>query len=86
MRNIQKEKKDFFRGSPAAILTSAGATSLEETARLPFFFFAMCGLNMHPGVKKCHEWSLTFWRNDSRLRILTIKIGLLGDFDKIALL
>ena len=38
MRNIQKEKKkDFFRGSPAAILTSAGATSLEETARLSFF-------------------------------------------------
>ena len=60
MRNIQKEKKDFFRGSPAAILTSAGATSLEETARLPFFFFAMCGLNMHPGVKKVSRMVFNF--------------------------
>ena len=61
MRNIQKEKKDFFRGSPAAILTSAGATSLEETARLPFFFFfATCGLNMHPGVKKVSRMVFNF--------------------------
>ena len=51
IRNIQKEKKDFFRGSPAAILTSAGATSLEETARLPFFLLRHVWLD-HASIRE----------------------------------
>ena len=61
MRNIQKEKKKISSGDPLLRFSHLPVQRLwRKLQGCLFFFFATCGLNMHPDVKKVSRMVFNF--------------------------